>query len=184
MFLHAVSSSPVFRWCKCNTVLKSRGICPLKCMVFRHEMIPHSRANAQRKYGRLRKGKRRVFLKKCAEAGDTAGGAGGSGNGNPQAVVTQRLGVFFGWKRQLHSILEHDRPAFLADGRRNSRPVACLEVCDLHKAIGVPRVLKYARHLVCKAERAVLAAKEIPLPHFLSTFGTFHNRTFFYSLVF
>ena len=32
-------------------------------MVFRHEMIPHSRANVQRKYGRLRKRKRRVFLK-------------------------------------------------------------------------------------------------------------------------
>lgn len=103
---------------------------------------------------------------------------------SPQAVLTQRLGDFFGWKRQLHSILEYDRPAFLTDGGRNSRPVACLEVCDFHKAIGILRVLKHTRHLVCKAERAVLAAKEIPLPHFFSTFGTFHDRTFFYSLDF
>ena len=103
---------------------------------------------------------------------------------SPNRFDANGLGTFCGWKRQLHSIREYDRPAFLADGGRNSRPVACLEVCDLHKAIGILRVLKHARHLVCKAERAVLAAKELPLPHFFSTFGTFHDRTFFYSLDF
>ena len=40
-------------------------------------------------------GKKTCFSEKCAEAADTAGGAGGSGNGNPQAVLTQRLGDFF-----------------------------------------------------------------------------------------